>query len=202
MADDKSKTKGFEINDRIESMLRTSSWVLRVTEHRDKTPPVIIIKERVMTDTDISGKPVDVKKGRHLLKDRGALYGSSLRRCIPVLKGILSQVTDKEGIPLELHQIFFGNRISFRGNLPLDEEAGAKLALLIILQKRIADLNRVELIAWRVYRFSREEASYWLTRMTMYGKKANHWAISGMKLILGGQPSDDGVIEMLDKVRK
>ena len=41
-----------------------------------------------------------------------------------------------------------------------------------------------ELTAWRVQRFSREEASYWLTRATLFGTKANLWALSGMRLML------------------
>ena len=42
------------------------------------------------------------------------------------------------------------------------EEAGAKLALIFRLQERVTDVDRVELIAQRVARFTREEAAYWL----------------------------------------
>ena len=37
-----------------------------------------------------------------------------------------------------------------RGNLPLDDEAGCKLALMFKLQERIKELDRVELLARRI----------------------------------------------------
>lgn len=130
------------------------------------------------------------------------MYGQALRRCLPALREILSRVNDNAGIPLELHRFVGNGRLGFRGNLPLDEEAGAKLALIFKLQERVSDLDRVELIAWRVERFSREEAVYWLTRATQYGEAANRWALAGMRLMLGGQPGDAAVREMLEKLRR
>ena len=62
-------------------------------------------------------------------------------------------------------------------------------------------MDRVELIARRVDRFSREEAAYWLSRVTQYGKSANRWARAGMRLILGGQPGDKAVVKMLEQLR-
>lgn len=202
MKENRFNTKGFVVTDHIQAILKNAPWVLRITEHNDKTPPVLVIKERCLLDTDTSGNVMGRIQEKSILKDRGLLHGNALRRCIPVLKEILSQITDAAGIPLELHQVFGDKQIDFRGNLPLDEEAGAKLALLFKLQERITDMNRVELIAWRIQRFSREEASYWLTRATMYGPKANLWALAGMRIMLGGQPGDSGIVEMLEKVRK
>jgi len=42
-------------------------------------------------------------------------------------------------------------------NLPLDEEAGAKLGVIFRLQERLTDLDRVEFIARCVARFTCEE---------------------------------------------
>ena len=77
------------------------------------------------------------------MKDRGLIYGQPLRRCLPVIRSIVNRVCDPSGIPLELQRFFPTGRIFFRGNLPLDEEAGAKLALIFKLQERVLDMNRV-----------------------------------------------------------
>ena len=64
-------------------------------------------------------------------------------------------------------------------------------------------MDRVELIARRVERFSREEAAYWLTRATQYGAAANRWALAGMRVVLGGQPDDRTISRrMLEKIRR
>jgi hypothetical protein len=88
-----------------------------------------------------------------------------------------------------------------RVTLPIDEEAGAKLALIFRLQERLPDVDRAELLARRVLLFSREEALYWFSRITDFGPDANRWAISGLRLMLGGQAGDAGVSRMLDKLR-
>ena len=77
----------------------------------------------------------------------------------------------------------------------------AKLALIFRLQERIPDIDRAELIAYRVLMFSREEALYWFSRITDFGPDANRWDISGLRLMLGGQPGDAGVGRMLEKLR-
>jgi len=118
---------------------------------------------------------------------------------LPIVKTILTRVSDPGGIPLEFNQFLNGKRISFRGNLPLDEEAGYKLTLMFKLQERIKDLDRVELIARRVDRFTREEAAYWCSPMTSFGDAANRWAMAGMKIMLAGQPGDPNVPMMLEE---
>jgi len=182
---------------RVRCLLPQSPWVLRVTEFKDKPAPVLVVKERVA---------IELKNGesgaKRVLKDRGLLYGQSLRRCLPVFRTIVSGVCDDAGIPLELQRFLPNGRIIFRGNLPLDEEAGVKLALIFKLQERVKEMDRVELIAWRVESFSREEASYWLTRLTQYGPAANRWAQAGMRLMLGGQPGDKEIVNMLEKLRR
>ena len=75
------------------------------------------------------------------------------------------------------------------------------MALIFKLQERMSDLDRVELIARRVERFTREEAHYWLTRSTQFSPEANRWAQAGMRIMLGGQRGDKAVTEMLEKLR-
>ena len=88
-----------------------------------------------------------------------------------------------------------------RLNLPLDEEAGAKRGLIARLHSRIKEMDRVELIARRVTRFSREEAAYWLSRTTSYGTQANNWAVAGMRVMLGGHAGTREPAQMLDSIR-
>ena len=168
----------------MQEYLAQSPWILKITEYTNKPAPVLIVRERLLAT----------------VKDRGLIYGQSLRRCIPVIRAILYRVRDNAGVPLELQQ-HFQARITFRGDLPLGEEAGVKLALIFKLQERLSDMNRVELIARRVERFSREEAAYWLSRMTQYGEPASRWAVAGMRIMLGGQAGDE-IQQVLDGVRR
>lgn len=185
------------VQHRIRHFLQWAPWVLRITEFKDKPAPVFVVKERVIIE-ERNGEG----GSRRVLKERGLLYGQSLRRCLPAIRTIVSGVCDDGGIPLELQRFMPNGPVAFRGNLPLDEEAGVKLALIFKLQERVKEMDRVELIAWRVERFSREEASYWLTRMTQYGPAANRWAQAGMRLMLGGQPGDNEIPSMLEKLRR
>jgi len=166
-------------------------WILRITEYKGKPDPVFIVPAFVVTECLGFGERPCA---------RGLIYGQSMRRCLPIIREIIGRVCDDAGVPLELHRHFNAGRID--GDvLPLDEEAGAKLALIFKLQERIKDMDRVELIALRVERFSREEAVYWLTRATQYGADANRWALAGMRVILGGQPEDKAVLQMLERLR-
>lgn len=187
-----------EMNINFRPLLRRAPWVLRVTEYAAKPAPVLVVKERLSLGDQESNNSNSPKT---ILKERGLLYGQPLRRCLPVIRKILSRVCDEAGIPLELQRFISDGRIVFRGNLPLDEEAGAKLSLIFKLREGVKDMDRVELIARRVERFSREEALYWLTRLTQFGEAANRWACAGMRIMLGGQPGDKAVLEMLEKMR-
>ena len=69
------------------------------------------------------------------------------------------------------------------------------------MQERIKELDRVELIARRIGRFTREEASYWHSRMTSFSPAANRWALAGMKIMLGGTSGDAAVTTMLEELR-
>ena len=177
-----------------------ASWVLRITEHKDKPVPVFIVKERILPD-----KRTDIKNlvaPRSILKERGLIYGQAQLRCLPIIRKILARVCNGAGIPLDLQHYLNGSRIRFRGNLPLDMEAGYKLALISKLQERLKDLNRVELIARRVDRFTREEAAYWYSRVTNFSPPVNRWALAGMKIMLAGYPNDPNLESMLEELRQ
>ncbi len=184
---------------RVKKQLSGAPWVLRVTKHKDKPVPVFIVKERIHPDQRTDAKQLVTP--RSILKERGLIYGQPQRRCLPVIRNILMRICDDAGIRLELHQYLNGKRITFRGNLPLDAESGYKLALMFKLQERIKEMDRVELIARRVDRFTREEAGYWFSRISTFGDAANRWAAAGMKVMLGGHPKDHNVEIMLKSVR-
>lgn len=182
----------------IKPARKSAPWALRLTEHADKPAPVLIVKEyrRQGTEKDSSGRT------KTDILDRGLLYGEPLNRLLPVLRKIVSGVRSDEGIPLELQRYLEALPLNFRGNLPLDEEAGYKLALIFRLQERLKELDRVELLARRAEKFSREEAAYWFSRLSDFGPDASRWAQSGLRIMLAGQPGDPTVAAMLDKLRR
>ena len=198
----------FDINRHYQNLLgamwRTTPFVLRITEWKDLPVPVLVVKERQQLgrpnrDKDTTEEPDGDTRGS--LVERGHIAGGSLRRILPILRRILEPVCDEMGAPLELQKYLSQEGLKIRGNLPLDEEAGAKLSLIFRLQERVNDLDRVELIARRAARFTREEAAYWLSRMTSFGPDANRWAISGLRILLGGTPKDPkGVERMLENL--
>jgi hypothetical protein len=104
--------------------------------------------------------------------------------------------------PLELQPYLTEKGLPFRGNLPLDDEAGCKLALIFKLQERVKEIDRVELIARRADRFTREEAAYWLSRISNFSDDANRWASSGLRIMLGGHAKDPAVERMLERLRE
>ena len=107
---------------RIVPLIRQAPWVLRVTEHRDRTGPVLVIKERISAeDRDDAAQ---LTAPRSVTRERGVLHGEPQRRCLPIIRKMIGRVQDQHGIPLELHRFLEGARLTFRGNLPLDEEAG------------------------------------------------------------------------------
>ena len=102
-------------------------------------------------------------------------------------------------------QELLDDKMEYRGHIPLSEATGAKLALLFKLHPRVRSQERIELMAWRIGRFTREEALYWVGKVTIsaYGQRGVEWAKSGLRLLLAGQQKDIKAIrEMLDKVRK
>ena len=203
---------------KVAPLVSEAPWVLRATDLSDKPSPVFVIKQRriVPVETSQNGRGKKPKKKKQdqaslfgpapaekvILEERGLIYGDAQRRCLPVLREIVARVQDSHQVALELQRLLPLDRIEFRGNLPLDDEAGCKLALIFKLQERVKDLDRVELIARRIERFTREEAAYWLSRISNFGEDANRWAVSGMKVVLGGQAKDKGVERMLEQLRQ
>lgn len=180
----------------LKNRWRRAPFVLRFTELADHTGTVLVIKERVEKETSESGK----KLGS--LRDRGTLYGENLKILSPRLKPILEQVVDDGGVPLDLQRFISQEGFKLRDNLPLDDEAGAKIALIVKLQSRLHNPDRLELLARRVQRFSREEAAYWLGRTTHYGADANRWAVAGLRTMLCGTTNNDaGITRQLNKLR-
>jgi len=189
----------------LEPRWRKAPFVLRITEWKGYPIPIIVMKERQYTGSEVQGAdsseeaPNESPQGA--LVERGHITGDAQRRCLPVLRNILSRVCDESGVPLELQRYLTAEGLRLRLNLPLDEEAGAKLALVCKLQERVNDMDRVELIARRVERFTQEEAAYWLSRMTAFSLDANRWAVAGMRITLGGHPQDAGVERVLERLR-
>lgn len=200
MTTDKKQTQYWQqqhYKQHLTPRIASAPWVLRITDMKDKPSPVLVIKERYSPEENAGSS----EKKRKVLRDRGLIYGQPLRRSLHILQAIISVVSDEAGVPMELQRYITSGRIEFRGNLPLNKEAGNKLALIFKLQERVKDMDRVELIAWRVERFTAEEAAYWLTRATQFGVVGNRWAQAGMRIMLGGQPGDPAIMELLGQLR-
>lgn len=178
----------------LKGLVKSAPFVLRITEWKDQPPPVLVVKERLSRDE------AEQRRGENWI-ERGFVKGETLRRLLPLLKKACSSVVDASGVPTQVDRFLTQEGLRQRVTLPLDEEAGAKLALIFRLQERLPDSERIELLTRRVLLFSREEALYWLSRITDFGPDANRWAISGLRLLLGGQPNDTGVARMLDSLR-
>jgi hypothetical protein len=178
----------------LKGLVKTAPFVLRITEWKDQPPPILVVKERVSRDE------AELRRGENWV-ERGFVKGETLRRLLPLLKRACSSVVDASGVPTQVDRFLTQEGLRQRVTLPLDEEAGAKLALIFRLQERLPDADRVELLTRRVLLFSREEALYWLSRITDFGPDANRWAVSGLRLFLAGQPNDEGVVRMLDAMR-
>ena len=193
----KKKTSEFDLDayykQKVTPLLPRMPWMLRVTDHKKRPSPVLVIKYH---------KPIDEDSNQTRLVERGILYGDALRRCLPGIRQIISRVHDEDDRHLDLHQFLLGKTIRFRGNLPLDQAAGAKLALLFRLQERIKDLDRVELMARRIDNFTEEETTYWLSRILHFGKASNRWAVAGMRIMLGGLPGDPEITKMIQDFSK
>jgi hypothetical protein len=189
---------------RLAGLLRVAPFVLRIARWRQVTGPVLVVKERLSRGTTTADNGV-VRQLRPVavahLVERGHIAGAAQRRVLPMLKSVLGRVRDGNGVPLHLERWMTVEGLRHPATLPIDEEAGAKLALVFRLHERIADLDRVELIARRVERLTREEASYLLSRTTRFGPAANRWAVAGLRIVLGGHAQDPAVRDMLDRLR-
>ncbi len=186
-------SKQNEIVTNMQPSLKDSPWILRVTERKDYTGPLLEICERLTTDS-----------GTTRLKEYGRIYNGALRTCKRAIRYMMSQELDQMGRSAGLHELI-DDKIEYRGQIPLRDEIGAKLALLFKLHPQVRSQERIELMAWRIERFTREEALYWVSKVSIpvYGQRGIEWAKSGLRLMLAGQQKDEETVrELLDKLRK
>lgn len=177
----------------MQPLLKSAHWLMRVTERKEFTGPVLEICERYKTE-----------KNTERLREYGRIYNGSLRACKAPLKVMLSQVTDDAGIALGIQELI-DNTIEYRGQVPLGEIVGPKLALLSKLHPTVHNTDRLELMAWRIERFSIEETLYWLSKVSVptYGKRSIEWAKSGLRMMLAGRSYDQKeVAKLLEVLRK
>jgi hypothetical protein len=190
----------------LATVAKTAPFVLRITRWREVTGPVLAVKERLVRAQTATAYDNDVVRALRPQKtarlvERGHIAGAALHRAQPMLKSVLGRVRDECDVPLHLERWMTVEGLRQIVTLPLDEEAGAKLAVIFRLQERIADLDRIELIARRADRLTREEAAYLLSRMTRFDPASNRWATAGLRIMLGGQAKDPGVKTTLDWLR-
>ena len=181
------------VRENMQASMKEAPWVLRVSEQKKYTGPMLEICERQRTDT-----------GTTRLKEFGRIYNGTLRTCKPAIRYMLSQELDEEGRPAGLQELI-DEKIEYRGHIPLKETTGAKLALLFKLHPQVRSQERIELMAWRIERFTREEALYWVSKVSIpvYGRRGIEWAKSGLRLMLAGQQKDkEAVEELLRQLRK
>ncbi|MFP3868929.1 MAG: hypothetical protein ACLFUU_12370 [Desulfobacteraceae bacterium] len=184
-------------------LVNRAPYTLRITAWQDYPPPVLVVKERRESHGEGNNRrqaQLSLPRKKTLV-EIGHLWGEAQRRALPVLRQIVAKVRDQADIPLELQRYLTQDGLRLQLSLPLDEEAGVKLGLIFRLQLRVKELDRVELLTRRIAGFTREEAAYLLSRTTSFGPDANRWAISGLRIMLAGQPGDAAVGQMLEKLR-
>lgn len=178
----------------MQPLLKTAPWILRITERKPHTGPVLVICERYITEHETEA-----------LREYGSIYDKALRVSRPVVSHLLAAVRDDAGRVLGLDALLQGG-IDYRGQIPLDTNAGAKLALFAKLHPQVRREDRIELMAWRIERFSREETLYWLSKVSIssiYGKAGIEWAKSGLRTMLAGHQSYKASVQKyLDRIRK
>ena len=182
-----------ELAESLQKLVANAPWVLRITESTKVTGPVLVVSERYTTE-----------EGKKRLREYGRIYNGDLLSCGDAIRYMLSQVLDDNGNSLGVQELI-DDKIAFRGNLPLDKVIGTKIALLFKLHPQIRNRSRVELLAWRIERFTYEESMYWLGKVSIptYGKRSMEWAKSGLRMMLSGQAKDQKEIdEILEKIRK
>lgn len=181
---------------RIGSDWRKAPFVLRITEHRDVDGPVIVVKERIERDND------DDEKTASSLEQRARLYNGPLKVSGSVIADIVRKVEDAGGVSYELERFLTKEGLRRPWSLPLDAEAGTKLALMGKLQEKIRGQDgKIELIARRIAALSKEEASYFFSWAFRQDSDRNRWAVSGLKLLFGGQNRDNAIDSQLRSYR-
>ena len=182
-------SKQIDVIGQMKPMLEKAPWILRITQGKCG------ITWNILECGDPEPKKI------------GGLSHSQARVCMDAIRLMLSNEIDGSGVPLEV-QSLIDDRMSYIGDIPLSEEAGMKLSLLFILYPKSADAFRAELLAWRIERFTREEAGYWLNRLVFpyyrQDKKTLIWARNGLRTMLCGHGKRDEelVQEMLNVLRR
>lgn len=129
----------------------------------------------------------------------GDLYGKHAEVCLPYLQTIVASCCGKDGITLNLNKVVKKD-MSFRGRLPLDETAGAKVSLLCELASKNISLNAMLLMALRISRMSRELAACWLAQVSRqsihYTEDVLAWSKIGLRIALVGNGSlkDENIV--------
>ncbi len=173
----------------IKPLVLSAPYVLRVT--RDMEGMLrLVAKERLVWMPDRENQMaandfLPAQYGERLV-DRGVLTEKEALKLLPLLKTIVSKMTDPNGLPLKLGYFLSDRAVKEKWSLPLDEFLGSKVCLILRLVQNMNDEDRMLLIAHRVDALSREEVSYWLTWTTSMGRLYNRWAIKGMRIILAG----------------
>ena len=184
----------------LQRLAKTSPYTLRLAKQKKLVPPVMVIKERIAPEDRDDTEGLTNPRAKHV--ERGVLHGESVRACLPVLKRILEEVKDDQGISLNLEKLMTPDGIKRTDlNLPLDEAAGARLALFFRLQTKVKDTDRIELIGRRVAMFSREEAVYWLANVTTSDPALRSWAVTGLRMMLCGEAGDGRSSRILERLR-
>ncbi|MDZ7810494.1 MAG: hypothetical protein U5L11_10680 [Arhodomonas sp.] len=184
----------------LQAAARQAPFLLRLTRRRRVSPPVLVVKERIAAED--RDDYAELKQARAKTVERGTLHGEAVRAAQPVLRRLLEAVRDEQGVPRGLERFMTVQGLRRTDlNLPLDEEAGAKLALFFRLQTNLRDAERIELIGRRVALFSREEAVYWLANITASDPTLAAWAVRGLRLMLCGEAGDPEVPRILERLR-
>lgn len=185
---------------RLQELARRTPFVLRFTRHADLTPPVLQVKERIAPEERDDADQLRYPRAKTV--ERGQIHGDAVRACQPIIRRLLAGVRDDQGIPLALEKFITQEGLRYTDlNLPLDETAGAKLALFFRLQANMRDIERIELLGRRVALFSREESVYWLAHATAADPTLRSWALRGQRLMLCGEAGDERVNATLERIR-
>lgn len=108
----------------------------------------------------------------------------AVRPCYAALEHMLGYELDDLGIPT-LAQTLINTPMP--EVIPLDPDtSGVHVHLCLILIGGITNWQRRELIAWRISRYTREEAAYWLGKCTQPDPALAKWAARGMVIALSG----------------
>ncbi len=156
-----------------------SPWMLVIKEKSVGEPPVLMAATR--EDFEDGHKPDEMNY-------------QDYQHCIFPLWDILKSEFDANGVPVDYTKII-NEKMTYRGEQTLSEEAGQKLSLFFTLaHKSRLPSHCLELMCWRISRFTREEAGYWHAFVCFpeyYGsKRCRAWHIKGLRLMLAGEPRD------------